>query len=45
MHMECRVTGEFVHRETTTYEQTETFNNEVGDVLLYCGLCKWPVVS
>ena len=29
VHMECRETGEFAHRETTNYEQTETFNNEV----------------
>ena len=24
--MECRETGEFAHRETTRYEQQETFN-------------------
>eukprot|EP01041_Mallomonas_annulata_P007987 gene7987-16342_t len=29
LHMECRETGEFAHRETSTYEQTELFNNEV----------------
>lgn len=29
LHMECRETGEFAHRETTKYEQQETFNNEV----------------
>lgn len=29
LHMECRETGEFAHRETTKYEQLETFNNEV----------------
>ena len=29
LHMECRETGEFAHRETTQYEQLETFNNEV----------------
>lgn len=29
LHMECRETGEFAHRETTHYEQTETFNDEV----------------
>jgi len=29
LHMESRETGEFAHRETTIYEQTETFNNEV----------------
>ena len=28
LHMECRETGEFAHRETTSYEQLETFNNE-----------------
>ena len=27
--MECRETGEFVHRELTTFEQKETFNDEV----------------
>ena len=29
LHMESRDTGEFAHRETTLYEQKETFNNEV----------------
>lgn len=29
LHMECRETGEFAHRETTLYEQTETFNDEL----------------
>jgi hypothetical protein len=29
LHMECRETGEFAHRETTQYTQKETFNNEV----------------
>ncbi len=29
LHMECRDTGEFAHRETTQYEQIETFNDEV----------------
>lgn len=29
LHMECRETGEFAHRETTDYEHTETFNKEV----------------
>ena len=29
LHMECRETGEFAHRETTKYEQQETFNSEV----------------
>lgn len=29
LHMECRETGEFAHRETTKYEQQELFNNEV----------------
>lgn len=29
LHMECRDTGEFAHRESTQYEQLETFNNEV----------------
>ena len=27
--MECRETGEFAHRETTQYEQMESFNEEV----------------
>mmetsp|Transcript_21437 Transcript_21437/g.31058 ORF Transcript_21437/g.31058 Transcript_21437/m.31058 type:complete len:520 (+) Transcript_21437:166-1725(+) len=35
LHMECRETGEFAHRETTDYEQLETFNNEV--VTEICG--------
>jgi len=29
LHMECKDTGEFAHREKTDYEQTETFNQEV----------------
>jgi len=29
LHMECRETGEFAHRETTQYEQMESFNEEV----------------
>ncbi|CAM9977576.1 unnamed protein product, partial [Ectocarpus fasciculatus] len=29
LHMECRETGEFAHRETTKYEQQETFNDEI----------------
>ena len=29
LHMESRETGEFAHRETTVYEQRETFNDEV----------------
>jgi len=29
LHMECRETGEFAHRETTLYEQKETFNDEI----------------
>ena len=29
LHMECRETGEFAHRESTQYEQVETFNEEV----------------
>ena len=29
LHMESRETGEFAHRETTVYEQKETFNDEV----------------
>lgn len=29
LHMECRDTGEFAHRELTHYEQIETFNEEV----------------
>jgi hypothetical protein len=28
-HMECKDSGEFAHRETTEYEQTETFNDEL----------------
>ncbi|GMH91535.1 hypothetical protein TrVE_jg5516 [Triparma verrucosa] len=28
-HMECKDTGEFAHKETTEYEQTETFNSEL----------------
>ena len=32
LHMECRETGEFAHRETTKYEQHETFNDEVGRI-------------
>lgn len=32
LHMECRETGEFAHRETTDYEQYETYNNEVGGI-------------
>ncbi len=35
--MECKETGEFAHRETTQYEQMETFNEEVGVHLLVCG--------
>ena len=27
--MECKETGEFAHRESTEYEQTEVFNKEV----------------
>ena len=37
--MECRETGEFVHRELTTFEQKETFNDEVYlclSVYIYC---------
>lgn len=30
VHMECRDTGEFAHRETTHLEQTEEFNGEVN---------------
>merc|ERR1719263_2423061 len=29
LHMECKETGEFAHRESTEYEQTEGFNKEV----------------
>jgi hypothetical protein len=36
LHMECKETGEFAHRETTQYEQLETFNEEVR---IYCFLC------
>ncbi|KAG5183203.1 hypothetical protein JKP88DRAFT_273186 [Tribonema minus] len=32
VHMECRETGEFAHRETTDFEAAETFN---GDVVLH----------
>lgn len=32
LHMECKETGEFAHRETTDYEQVETFNNEVSTI-------------
>ncbi|CAB1112675.1 unnamed protein product [Ectocarpus sp. CCAP 1310/34] len=30
LHMECKRTGEFAHRESTHYESGETFNGEVG---------------
>lgn len=40
--MECRQTGEFAHRETTTYEHVETFNNEV---VLYSLLCVMAVIG
>ena len=29
LHMECKETGEFAHRETTEFKQKETFNKEV----------------
>jgi len=29
VHLECKETGEFAHRESQEYEQLETFNNEV----------------
>ncbi|KAJ1455168.1 hypothetical protein M885DRAFT_520413 [Pelagophyceae sp. CCMP2097] len=29
VHMECKETGEFAHRETSNYEQSETFNAQV----------------
>ena len=29
LHMECKETGEFAHRETTEFTQKETFNKEV----------------
>ena len=29
VHMECKETGEFAHRETSEYEQLETFNKQV----------------
>ena len=29
VHLEAKDTGEFAHRETTNYEQTETFNDDV----------------
>jgi hypothetical protein len=35
LHMECRETGEFAHRESTDYEHYETFNNEVR-LLSHC---------
>ena len=28
VHMECKETGEFAHRETSEYEQLETFNGQ-----------------
>ena len=28
-HMECKDTGEYAHKETTEYEQSETFNEEL----------------
>ncbi len=30
LHMECRETGEFAHRELTEFEQVETFNDDVS---------------
>lgn len=30
VHMECKRSGEFAHRESTFYESGETFNGEVG---------------
>jgi hypothetical protein len=32
LHMECRETGEFAHRELTEFEQVETFNDEVRGI-------------
>lgn len=29
LHMECRETGEFAHKELTEYEQVETFNEDL----------------
>jgi len=29
VHLECKETGEFAHRESSKFEQLETFNNEV----------------
>jgi hypothetical protein len=29
VHLECKETGEFAHRESSKFESTETFNNEV----------------
>jgi hypothetical protein len=34
LHMECRNTGEFAHRELTEFEQIETFNDEVSLAVL-----------
>lgn len=31
LHMECKETGEFAHRELTEFEHVETFNDEVGN--------------
>jgi hypothetical protein len=51
LHMECRETGEFAHRELTEFEQVETFNDEVSfnkpsnrkrsfTLMAYC-CCSW----
>lgn len=34
LHMECKQSGEFAHRETTHYESGETFNGEVLPAIL-----------
>lgn len=33
LHMECKQTGEFAHRESTHYESGEAFNGEVSNSL------------
>lgn len=41
LHMESRITGEFAHRESTQYEQMETFNDEVS---VPCAMMLWPLL-
>ena len=31
-HMECKDSGEYAHKETTEYEQSEHFNSELVNV-------------